>query len=763
MRHVDRSAVGAPQYLVSDQAHFFRQTLFDLLTDTRRAEQTRVDKERLDLNEPTVALALEELFHGKCAFCEQRGRLQPYRFRPPGQALPQLSKETGHLYYAWLAEAWENIYPICLECLPEEPEYFPVVGKRAPLPTPRQLSDYLEAGGHWPAGPPAEAPLLLDPCRVTAFGSHLHVQLDGELIGLSPAGQVTAEHFRLNRTPLARQRASAFAEYRHRLYEAVSPSGPYESNQIPFAFEDLAFGGAWHLVLRRVALELAEEGARPILSTARIGAFFMSLNRRKDARRRLDAAFAAIEAEDRVGPPKPVDKRPAPRTATARLTRVEIINFKGVEHLSFQVGAETHDPSKRKPALLIIGENAAGKSTILEGVALALSDHRAREGLKLDWKGLRLDPARMGDLSTPKREHGSIRLEFDDAQSRQLDLNAQGVRTTGRTELPPVFAYGAFRQYRDGRRNYTPHQSIITLFRSDHVLSNPEDWLQSLADNDFTAVARALRGIVGAEEKFEVLERRDGRCVLVQRMGEAGDRPVTFDTPLSMVSSGYRAVLAMACDLLRGLMDRRINPKFESFESARGVVLIDEIEAHLHPKWKVHIMAGLRAALPNLTFIATTHDPLCLRGMEDGEVLVMHRVPRNAATRKTRLPVYIEQLTGLPHVSRLTLEQLLTSDFFSLLSTDSPQAERDLARIADLLTRRDGKGLAPLTEAETRELKAFQDEIATALPIGSSRVQQIVQRAVGDYLAKRRDASAERLVKLEGDARRRILEALEGL
>ena len=108
MRHVDRSAVGAPQYLVSDQAHFFRQTLFDLLTDTRRAEQTRVDKERLDLNEPTVALALEELFHGKCAFCEQRGRLQPYRFRPPGQALPQLSKETGHLYYAWLAEAFQH-------------------------------------------------------------------------------------------------------------------------------------------------------------------------------------------------------------------------------------------------------------------------------------------------------------------------------------------------------------------------------------------------------------------------------------------------------------------------------------------------------------------------------------------------------------------------------------------------------------------------------------------------------------------------------
>src|SRR5690349_10901139 len=98
----------------------------------------------------------------------------------------------------------------------------------------------------------------------------------------------------------------------------------------------------------------------------------------------------------------------------------------------------------------------------------------------------------------------------------------------------------------------------------------------------------------------------------------------------------------MACDLLRGLSER---PGFDTFETAEAIVLIDEVEAHLHPRWKLQIMRGLRRALPAVTFIATTHDPLCLRSMGDNEVMVLQRVPVEDYDGKTGLPVSVEWLS----------------------------------------------------------------------------------------------------------------------
>lgn len=88
-----------------------------------------------------------------------------------------------------------------------------------------------------------------------------------------------------------------------------------------------------------------------------------------------------------------------------------------------------------------------------------------------------------------------------------------------------------------------------------------------------------------------------------------------------------------------------------SLAFSRAVVLIDEIEAHLHPRWKMRIVTALREALPNVTFIMTTHDPLCLRGLRAGEVMVFRRIESRAPDS---LPVVVEQLEDLPDVGSLT-------------------------------------------------------------------------------------------------------------
>ena len=58
---------------------------------------------------------------------------------------------------------------------------------------------------------------------------------------------------------------------------------------------------------------------------------------------------------------------------------------------------------------------------------------------------------------------------------------------------------------------------------------------------------------------------------------------------------------------------------------ASGIVLLDEIDAHLHPRWKMRIVESLRATFSGMQFIVTTHEPLCLRGIKEQEVVVLRR------------------------------------------------------------------------------------------------------------------------------------------
>ncbi|WP_223532425.1 AAA family ATPase [Pseudomonas sp. GL-RE-20] len=339
------------------------------------------------------------------------------------------------------------------------------------------------------------------------------------------------------------------------------------------------------------------------------------------------------------------------------------------------------------PSLLILGEDAAGESSILEAIALAMSDDAARNELALDPHSFILKPEFMGGSDQDRRDSATVSLTFDDGSSHVLTISREGFvdsKHTSGFEMPGVFAYGAFRQYLKKQRSYSPAKYVKNLLRSDVVLSNPEKWLLSLNAATFAMVVRALRDVLSIEGEFDVISRDPERrkCHIVTSIMSNANEAKYGKTPLDVASSGFRTVLATICDIFQGLMDPRANRDFESLSTARAVVLIDEVEAHLHPRWKMNIMRGLRSALPNVTFIATTHDPLCLRTMANHEVLVLQRAasgqpPKTAKKSKKPplLPMKVERLEHLPATSNLTIEQLLTSDFFQLFSADAPEID----------------------------------------------------------------------------------------
>ena len=168
MRFVERDRIAPPRIFASDEARFNRQRVLDVfMSGAMKRSQSRVERQFALAEHVEVRVALAELFDGTCAFCETPlTEPQVYRFRPAEGAHPITEADWAHLYYAWLADAWQNLYPICNECLPEDPFRFPVSrGQRSPLPNPGQLQEYIERDdGRWPFFPLDESPILVDPC-----------------------------------------------------------------------------------------------------------------------------------------------------------------------------------------------------------------------------------------------------------------------------------------------------------------------------------------------------------------------------------------------------------------------------------------------------------------------------------------------------------------------------------------------------------------------------------------------------------------------
>ena len=88
---------------------------------------------------------------------------------------------------------------------------------------------------------------------------------------------------------------------------------------------------------------------------------------------------------------------------------------------------------------------------------------------------------------------------------------------------------------------------------------------------------------------------------------------------LDQLSDGERSLLAIVADLVRRLS--LANPELADPLQGAGVVLVDEIELHLHPTWQRSVIEKLRTTFPNIQFIATTHSPFVIQSLRAGELI----------------------------------------------------------------------------------------------------------------------------------------------
>ncbi len=312
-----------------------------------------------------------------------------------------------------------------------------------------------------------------------------------------------------------------------------------------------------------------------------------------------------------------------------RIEHLELSNLKGITSVELDFTASSGLPGQWT---CLAGLNGAGKSTILQGIALALlGDHLVPE---LGQKRLATLRRRGSDAHADTEIRAWVRdgevlrelyipLGVGGLNQEALNANKQIVAMREfwrRREANLIFAaYGARRSlswHRDERNN---HLSIdvrrqMTLF--DPSAQMASTGLLAERGGKMNPVFDTFRSLVDA-----VFDDLSVRVVEDDGIKFSVDDAVISPDELS---DGYRTTIGWLLDLSAAWHDKAPALARQGDLSAmHGIVLIDEIELHLHPRWQRNVVTNLRRTLPGVQWIVSTHSPLVLSSFDPKEMLII--------------------------------------------------------------------------------------------------------------------------------------------
>lgn len=201
------------------------------------------------------------------------------------------------------------------------------------------------------------------------------------------------------------------------------------------------------------------------------------------------------------------------------------------------------------------------------------------------------------------------------------------------SEKTPLYGYGTSRRMSTSNLSETSiEDNIAALFQDNYELTNAEEWLLQL---DYGAKS----GVANAQAVLEKIKTVLTGGLLPDVRGielRSELNPKTnriknyalFDTDYGQVrlqglGYGYQATMAWVVDLAKKLFERY--PKLENPLTGAAIVLVDEIDLHLHPDWQRKIISHLSGIFPNAQFIVTAHSPLIVQSAENVNLIILEK------------------------------------------------------------------------------------------------------------------------------------------
>lgn len=334
------------------------------------------------------------------------------------------------------------------------------------------------------------------------------------------------------------------------------------------------------------------------------------------------------------------------------LKKIHMENYKAIEKLDIDLKSGVN---------LLIGDNGAGKTSVLEGIAVALG------GLFVNVAGVstknivkddvRMNIKPMGDSSTTieycepvltgctlcvteeqdftwnriKEEVSATHTKIDD---KNVCVWMKKLTNNSDTTLPLISFQSAARAWKVRRGDFGTELKkklddrrcgYIGCLDSSMDVKSIQQWCLK------QEVVRSNKGTVREYEMFKNIVasfmKEINELTMIPsiyyspQFDELVYKEDKTEMPISKLSAGYQSLLWMIMDLVYRVC--MLNPELESKDQIMGIVLIDEIDLHLHPKWQWNVTDALRKTFASVQFIIATHSPIVISASKEANLILL--------------------------------------------------------------------------------------------------------------------------------------------
>ena len=361
---------------------------------------------------------------------------------------------------------------------------------------------------------------------------------------------------------------------------------------------------------------------------------------------------------------------------------------------------------------LFVGDNGTGKTALLRTVALGVCDESSAAGLM---KEAAAGYIRSGEKEASitidlrarnGRRNYRILTKIEKLQSRSGSFERLRQKTDPPSKFPwsKIFVSG----YGAGRgtagtgdvAGYSAIDAVYNLFNYGEGLQNPELTIRRISKPELRG------GILQSLGEF----LNTGRISLTQQ-GVKVDGIWGKGMPLRDLADGYKSTFLWVADYLGWALS--YNPSWEGAAAIEGILLVDELEQHLHATWQRSLVYRLKQLFPRVQVLTTTHSPLIASSVGS-----LDATEEGAGDRLFLLEGNPVIAIALPYMRGDRVDQVLASRAFKYLVQADPEVESILQRASVLADKESRRNMTEEAEYEKllRQIQSVNFDCSTTAP-----------------------------------------------
>jgi len=652
---------------------------------------------------------LNIIYHKKCAYCESITEIcDVEQYRPVNK-------------YDWIANEWSNLLNVCPTCNRMKADKFPLSNEKNRITAPQIFK------WEWVANSQSfidEGALILNP-EIDNPAEHLSFFIDGRIEGLTEKGKITISTIGLNRDALIEKRSHLITMFQgffeqklqyanELLAEEKSLNTKKATTILKLAFEH---------TFRELTLRTNSDKEFALLSRTMLQNFqYFSIDNLKTQRDAeiLTQSLSIFKSElldnqnitdyNLVENAK-ILKHNANKTTTIK--QLKISNIKCFDDVIIRFDNQN---------TVLLGINGRGKTTILQLIALGLTKTQ-KPLFESEWKNVVRDTTKQANFEIVlviDNEENVLNFEIDkdDTIYFQNQFEAEKNRSA---EIGLFFenifiiAYGTGRNAE--QHNYPLNENfknIATLFGINNLsFKNGEisDFLNQ--KNAFNQIKKIITQIFNQAEEIQNRVELKSFDKTTNTFYFITPTNINNEIPLNSMSSGFRTSFQWILDLVIRIWKKGYDLKQP--ELITGIVLIDEIDTHLHIKWQRTILHSLHEVFKKIQFIVTTHSPFVVQSLENNKIfgLLLNEKTNDIGIKQieniagSSYESIINELFDEKSIFSVNIERLFEAFYKKrdqILKNEINVEDNDFKLVTKVLTEK-GEEVANIVNRELRQLK----------------------------------------------------------